>query len=289
MITVAPTGGSLTRAQHPNLPTQPAAIAADVARCHELGASIAALHARRADDAATCDAAIYRHVNGLIRERCDIVINNSTGGGVSGGMVVPVADGTFEVDWEQRLEGLDGGADMCTLDAMTFFAIDGDREVLMKTPPSRGRQLAERMHARAIKPEWEAFSPTHLLQDVAWLIDAGFDDPPHLVNLVFGLDRVFQGALPYSPALLRTMVELLPDDSLFSVSLVGAFDPVALADVLVLGGHIRVGLEDTPFDQDGRPARNAELVRRAATLVEQLGMQVAGSQETRRMLGLQEG
>jgi 3-keto-5-aminohexanoate cleavage enzyme len=286
IITVAPTGGSLTREQHPYVPTQPAQIADDVARCCEQGATIAALHARRADDSPTCDECVYREINELIRERCEIVINNSTGGGVTGELVQPVSDGTFEVIWEQRLRGLDGGADMCTLDAITFFATDGDREVLMKTPPSRGRELAQRMRAKGIKPEWEAFSPTHLVQDIAWLIEQGFDEPPHLVNIVLGLDRVFQGALPYSPSLLRTLVQLLPADSIFSVSLVGEFNPAALADVLLLGGHVRVGLEDTPFDARGRPLRNEQLVAHAVALIERLGMRVASPADTRRLLRL---
>ena len=60
-------------------------IAEDVVRCWEAGASIAAIHARRpGDDGATCNPAIYSHINELIRERCDIIINNSTGGGISG-------------------------------------------------------------------------------------------------------------------------------------------------------------------------------------------------------------
>ena len=59
-------------------------------------ALIAALHARRPDDQATCNADIYRRINGLIRERCDIIINNSTGGGSSGDMLVPRPDGMFE-------------------------------------------------------------------------------------------------------------------------------------------------------------------------------------------------
>ena len=68
----------------PHLPTQPDEIAADVIRCFNAGASVAALHARRAsDDEATCDPAVYSRMNTLIREKCDIVLNNSTGGGIT--------------------------------------------------------------------------------------------------------------------------------------------------------------------------------------------------------------
>jgi len=289
IVTIAPTGGGLTRAQHPHVPTQPGQIAEDVARCVAAGASVAALHARRPDDQATCDAATYRRINDLVRERCpQVVVNNSTGGGIDGDMAVPMPDGTWEVSWEQRLRGLDGGADMCTLDAMTFFAQAGGREVLMKTPPSRGRELAERMRAKGIKPEWEAFGPTHLVQDVATLIGAGYDEPPHLVNLCLGLHGVFQGAMPYTPAVLRGMVDLLPPCSVFSVSLVGRFDPRALADVLLLGGHVRVGLEDTPLDDRGETTTNLACVERVVALIRHLGMEPATPAQARALLGLPE-
>lgn len=83
IVTVAPTGGMVKKSQTPHLPTQPAKIAASVKRSYEEGASIVAVHARRPDDQATCDPAIYRDINARIRDVCDIIINNSTGGGVA--------------------------------------------------------------------------------------------------------------------------------------------------------------------------------------------------------------
>lgn len=286
IITVAPTGGFATKADNPHVPTQPEEIAADVKRCYDAGASVAALHARRPDDQATCDGAIYRRMNELIRSRCDIVINNSTGGGVNGDMVASDAGALAEVRWEARLEGLDGGADTCTMDAMTFTACLGGREVLMHTPPSRCRELAQRMMERGIKPEWEAFSPTHLLQDCRALIAAGFDRPPYLFNIVLGLDKVFQGALPYTPKLLQMMVELLPDQSVFNVSTIGPDQLHATTHALLLGGHIRVGLEDNLYYAPGRLGSNVEFVERAVRIVRELGMEPATAAEAQRMFGL---
>ena len=91
------------KSQNPHLPTQPAEIAEDVYRCYNAGASVVALHARRPDDQATCDAAIYRDMNQRIRERCDIVLNNSTGGGVHGDMIRETSPGNWEIAWEERL------------------------------------------------------------------------------------------------------------------------------------------------------------------------------------------
>ena len=87
IVTVAPTGGMASKVQNPNLPTQPEEIAEDVVRCAKAGASVAALHARRPDDLATCDPVIYGRINKLIRSRCNIIVNNSTGGGVTGDMI----------------------------------------------------------------------------------------------------------------------------------------------------------------------------------------------------------
>jgi uncharacterized protein (DUF849 family) len=103
IVTIAPTGGMAHKAQNPNLPTQPDEIAADVLRCYNAGASVAAIHARRPDDGATRTPAVYRDINRRIRDRCDIVVNNSTGGGVHGDTVRQDAHGTWEIAWEERI------------------------------------------------------------------------------------------------------------------------------------------------------------------------------------------
>src|SRR5690554_5407468 len=92
ILTVAPTGGMADKSVTPHLPTQPQEIADDVVRCWEAGASVVAVHARRPDDLATCNPEIYREINDLVRSRSDIVINNSTGGGISGDMVTTLED-----------------------------------------------------------------------------------------------------------------------------------------------------------------------------------------------------
>ncbi|CAM5214067.1 3-keto-5-aminohexanoate cleavage enzyme [Castellaniella defragrans] len=160
MITVAPTGGMASKAQNPNLPTQPTEIAESVYRSYKAGACIAALHARRPDDGATCNADIYRDINARVRARCDIVLNNSTGGGSSGDMLVERSDGLYESSFEERLKGCEAGAEMATFDGMTFVDVHGGREILVVTPPSRCEALVRRMTERGIKPEWEVFSPS---------------------------------------------------------------------------------------------------------------------------------
>ncbi len=286
IVTVAPTGGMFTRAHNPHIPTQPEDIADDVVRCRQAGASVAALHARRPDDTATQDAAVYRRINRLIRERCDIVLNNSTGGGGHGDVIGQAANGYWEFLWEERLKGIEAGADMCSLDALTAIATVGGRELLMHTSPEKCRELARRMQSRGVKPEWEIFSPTHILQDAATLIAEGLDAPPHLFNLVLGLDRVFQGAMPYTPKILQQMVELLPPDALFCVSGIGEAQLPATVQALLLGGHVRVGLEDNLWYAPGEPATNLQLVERIVRIIRELGLEPATPAEARAMLGL---
>ena len=105
IICVAPTGGMAQKSQNPHLPTQPNEIADTVARCADLGASMVAVHARGPDDLATCDPGIYTKINTLIRQRCDIIINNSTGGGITGDMLRQAGPGLLELDFAERLRG----------------------------------------------------------------------------------------------------------------------------------------------------------------------------------------
>lgn len=286
IVTVAPTGGMASKAQNPNLPTQPAEIAESVHRSWKAGAAIAALHARRPDDEATCNAAIYQDINTRIRERCDIIINNSTGGGSNGDMLVPRADGLFESNFDERLKGLDAGAEMGTFDGMTFADVHGGREILVITTPSRCEALARRFQERGVKPEWEVFGPQHILQDVTRLIEKGYDKPPYYINMVLGADKGFQGAMPYSHDILAAMIRMLPPQSIFCVSGIGPAQLPATTQAILLGGHVRVGLEDNNYYSRGKLATNEMLVERTIRIIHELNMEHASPGEARDMLGL---
>jgi 3-keto-5-aminohexanoate cleavage enzyme len=286
IVTVAPTGGMASKEQNPNLPTQPEEIAESVHRSWKAGASIAALHARRPDDQATCNAEIYKRINGLIRERCDIVINNSTGGGSSGDMLIPRPDGMYENNFEERLKGLDAGAEMATLDGFTAVDNHGGKEILVVTTPSRCEALAKRFQERGIKPEWEVFNPAHIIQDVTRLIEKGYDKPPYYINMVLGTDRGFQGGMPYSHDILTSMIRLLPPQTIFCVSAIGPAQLPATTQAILLGGHVRVGLEDNNYYSRGKLATNEMLVERTVRIINELGLEPASSAEARDMLGL---
>ncbi|ABQ71541.1 3-keto-5-aminohexanoate cleavage enzyme (plasmid) [Rhizorhabdus wittichii RW1] len=286
IVTVAPTGGMALKSQNPALPTQPQEIADDVYRCYNAGASVVAVHARRPeDDGATCNPAIYRDINERIRSHCNIVLNNSTGGGVHGDMVRQAANGYWEILWEERIKGIEAGAEMCTLDPTTIVASFDGKEILMNTSPSRCRELAIKMQEKGIKPEWEVFSPTHLLQDVVACIKEGLDKAPYFINVVLGVNQ-FQGALPYSPKILQQMVDILPEGSLFNVSAVGPAQLNAGVLSLLLGGHVRVGLEDNLYYERGQLATNVQQVDRIVRIIRELGLEPATPDEAREIMGL---
>jgi 3-keto-5-aminohexanoate cleavage enzyme len=322
IVTIAPTGGMAGKAQNPHLPTQPAEIAEDVYRSYNAGASVAAIHARRADDEATCDPAIYRRINERVRQKCDIVINNSTGGGVNGDLIRQAPNGYWEIMWDERLKGLEAGAEMCTLDPATIVASFGGKEILMNTSPSRCRELASAMKQKGIKPEWEVFSPNHIVQDTAALIADGYDEPPYFINIVLGCDRGFQGAMPYTPKILQMMVDLMPPGTIvadeeampfrdaafdlavrrslavqhsirghyaadrFNTSAIGPAQLPATVQTLLLGGHVRVGLEDNLYYAPGEHATNPRLVERIVRIIRDLGMEPASAAEARTIMGL---
>jgi 3-keto-5-aminohexanoate cleavage enzyme len=288
IITLAPTGGMASKAMSAHLPTQPEEIADQVAECVELGASIAALHARRPDDdAATCNPDVYARINELVRERCDVVINNSTGGGVDGDMIKSYDTGELRIDFRERMKGLEAPhVEMATFDCQTFVITSRGRELLTKTSPAECDEMAARMSELGIKPEWEVMSNANIVQDCQRLIDAGFDKAPYWVNVVLGLDHAFQGALPYTPRVLHNMVDDLPAGSELCVSAIGAQQLPATTHALLLGGHIRVGLEDNLYLRRGEKATNASLVARAVRIVRELGLEPATPTEARQMLGL---
>jgi len=287
ILTIAPTGGMADKSVTPHLPTQPQEIADDVVRCWEAGASIVAVHARRPDDGATCNAEIYGEINRLISSRCDIVINNSTGGGISGDMLREFAPGRKEIAFEERIKGTMAGAEMCTFDPHMQNMHKGDLELLLDTSWSRCIELGEAMKQCGIKPEWEIMS----LSDLNWvneLIALGYDEPPYYINIVLGTHKLMSGSTAYTPKNLQRFVEDLPENSLFCVSGIGPAQLPSSVHSLILGGQARVGLEDNVYYSRGRLATNVDLVKRMVRIMHELNLEPATPTEARQMLGLEQ-
>jgi 3-keto-5-aminohexanoate cleavage enzyme len=176
---------------------------------------------------------------------------------------------------------MDAGAEMCTLDPTTIIASYGGKELLMHTSPERCRFLAVEMKKRGIKLEWEVFRANHIIQDVSTLLAEGLDDEPAYVNIVLNVHRGFQRAMPYTPKVLQNMVDCLPKGCIFGVSGVGPGQlPCAMNSVL-LGGHVRVGLEDNLYYSQGELATNQRLTERVVRLVREMGYEPATPAEAR--------
>jgi uncharacterized protein (DUF849 family) len=188
--------------------------------------------------------------------------------------------------WEERIKGMEAGAEMCTLDPTTIIATFEGREMLMNTSPTRCKQLATMMKERGIKPEWEVFSPTHLLQDVTDCIEAGLDEPPYFINFVLSANRGFQGAMPYTPKILTQMVDMMPKEAIFNVSAIGPSQLNAGVQSILMGGHVRVGLEDNLYYSRGKLATNVDQVDRIVRIIRDLGLEPATPAEARQMIGL---
>jgi 3-keto-5-aminohexanoate cleavage enzyme len=265
IVTVATTGGVHGKDANPNLPEQPEEIAADVRACEELGAAIVHVHGR--DEHGENDASRLQQVDDAIRDRCDdIIIQNTTGG---------------QGPLEERIEGIrtDPPPEMASLDLGPFKR---DRHIITEHPRRSIDALALEMRDRGIKPELEVFNGGQL-NEVFRLIDEGLLDPPYYVNLIFG-GRAF--TIP-RPRNVINMVENLPAESAFNVLATGPHQVPLTTLGILLGGHVRVGLEDNLYYDDGRlAASNAELVERTVEIADRLGREIATPQEARTILGI---
>lgn len=296
MITVAPTGGFAQKSDSPNLPVTPEEIADSVYKSWQAGASIAAIHARRDDGAITNDPEVYRKINKLVRDRCDIIINNSTGGGLGPEMYKIHPDGSWEMDFEKRLWGTQAGAEMCTLDCQTQTIDFGKDRVpgithttepgLFNTSWQRSKKMMQIMHEKGIKPEFEVMDLSHITDDARMVLEMGLDNAPHYFDIVLGTNRRFQSALPYTYKILDLMIDFLPENSIFCTAAVGPAQLPANIQSILRGGHVRTGLEDNLYFSKGVKATNEMLVERIARIIRDLGHEVATPAEAREMLGL---
>lgn len=291
IITVAITGGVQGKELNPAIPETPEEQADSTHAAWNAGASVVHVHARRPDNPGMMshETQRYLEVNALIRERCpDIVINNTMTGDV---LDVPSGHCRFE------LGSLRANPEVVAVDCgpiayrMTLArreapltGRDEDVEVddVFLTTHGELESLVDAMAELGIKPEFELFnSGQYTLLDE--LIKRPTVAKPYLVQFVLGA----QNANYPTPMDLIHMIERLPADSLFSTIGIGSQQlPLSVLSI-VLGGHVRVGLEDSLYYSRGRQAAsNAELVERVAVLAEQLGRRVATPAEARELLGL---
>lgn len=272
IITAALTGGVLSKKENPNLPEQPEEIAEAAYECYNEGAAIIHIHARDKDGKPTGDARIYSHIHGLIRSKCNVILQDTTGGG-----------GNLGID--QRITSLDACPEMASLNMGILWRTIGPYAgtLFSNTRPEIER-FASEMKKRGIKPEMEVYHHG-MLREVENLIAKQLVEPPYYVNFVLGMR--YQGAVPGTIDNLITLKAMLPADAVFNVTGIGPSElPLAVASMLI-GGHVRVGMEDNIYYRKGELAQsNAQLVARVVRIARELGIEPATPDEARTMLGL---
>ena len=268
IITVAPTGPLTTRENHPGLPVTPAEIGEAVAEASAAGAAVAHVHARDENELPTADPQVYAAIAREIRERCDIVVQASTGVGL-------------DVSCEDRVKIISSDqveVTMATLNpaSMTFG------QGTFSNPPWFVEQLAQLMKDRGIQPELELYDFGHVPLCLD-LVKRGLVDGPLQFSFVMGV----RGGMPGDPALLPTLVSMLPESAIWQAIGIGRAQlPLSFA-ALALGGNLRVGYEDNVYFRKGELAEsNAQFVTRAVELVHAAGRDLATADYVRERLGV---
>lgn len=298
IITAAVTGSITIPTQTPHLPLTPQQIAADAIACARSGAAAVHLHARDPRDGRpSADPELFREIIRRIRAESDVIIGITTGGGTG-------------MSAEERLRAVPRFKPEIAsfnLGSINFsvhtigrryrpedYRFDWERAYVERSknnifPNTFGdmETFAATMRAQCTRPEFEAYDVGHLY-NLRYLVRAGFAEAPHWIQFVLGV----LGALGNGPEDLMTMKATAdrlfgPESYRWSVIGVGypaEFNLAAMA--IIMGGHVRVGLEDNVFKRRGELATNAELVERAARLARELDREVATPDEARAMLKL---
>jgi len=268
IISVAPTGGMHGKEANPNLPEQPEEIVEDVRRCEEAGASIVHVHARDEDGDRTKDPAKFQEIRDRIDERCDdIIVNFTTGGGDDReGRIRPVLE-------------VDPTPDIATVD-LGPLNVTGD--VIAPNTRVQNVEYAERMREADVKPELEVFGPGHLTE-AHYLAEEDLLNEPYWTTLILGMQT---GTIPH-PRNLLNLVDNLPDGAEWQCMAIGRHQLPLTTMAILLGGHVRVGMEDNVYFRRGELAEsNAQLVERTAAIADRLERPIATPEETREILNL---
>ncbi len=296
IISCAVTGSIAVPSQSPYLPVTGEEIANSAIEAAEAGAAILHLHARRPEDGhPSSDPAHWAGFLPTIKARTDAVVNMTTGGNAI-------------MTLDQRLAAPKANnPEMCSLNmgSMNFalypaiarikefkypwekpFLENTDDLVFKNTPKDIARVLQEMGEERGARFEFECYDLSHLTM-LRHFVDRGAVKPPYFIQFVFGV----LGGMAAEPDTLthlkRTADRLFGSDYMFSVLAAGRMQVPMATIAAAMGGHVRVGLEDSLYIGRGQLAKsNAEQVRLIRGIVEGLGREVATPDDVRGMLGL---
>jgi uncharacterized protein (DUF849 family) len=286
IVTCALTGAGDTVGRSPHVPVTPEQIAASAVEAANAGAAVVHIHVRNIETGGPSrEVALYAEVVRRIKDSgVDVVINLTAGMG--GDLVIdqedplkPI-DGTDLVNANDRLPHVEELLpDICTLDCGSLNFGEGSQ--LYISTPDMLRIGAKRIQELGVKPELEIFDTGHLWF-ASKMVEEGLIDAPPLFQLCMGIPY---GA-PAEPNLLQAMVQLLPAGAQWASFAIGRNQMPWVAQSVLLGGHVRVGLEDNLYLGKGVKATNGQLVERAVGIVEDLGATIASPDRARELLKL---
>jgi uncharacterized protein (DUF849 family) len=284
VITCAVNGGGDAKAS-PAIPTTPKDIATAAIEAARAGAAVAHIHARDPNTgAASMEVSHYREAVMRIRDSgVDVILNLTTG---PGGTFYPAhpnptqaAPGTSLTTTDNRIRHVEElKPELCSLS----MGSNNKGDPIYINPEKHIRDSLERFRAVGVKPEFEVFDTGQIMY-TRDLIEKGLIDSPAVMQICLGLTW----SAPATAETLMCMKNLLPADCVWFAFGKGLMMFPIVAQTVMLGGHIRVGLEDTSWLSKGKPARsNTALVEKAVTIVSALDAEPASSSEARRLLGL---
>ena len=287
-ITCALTGAGDTTGRSDKVPVTPAEIAEAGIEAARAGAAVVHVHVRDPETGRPArDPALYREVVERVRASgIDVVLNLTAGMG--GDLTLGPTDrplppseaGTDMAGAEERLAHVaELLPEICTLDCGTMNFGEGD--YIMTNTPAMLADMARRVQALGVRPEIEVFDTGHLAF-AKWLAGQGLIDEPVMVQFCMGVPW---GA-PDDIGTLMSLVNNLPAGWTFSAFSLGRNQLPYAAMALLAGGNIRVGLEDNIWLDKGVLATNADLVRRAVAIAENMGVRVLGPEAVRERLAL---
>lgn len=287
-ITCAVTGAGDTTAKSDKVPVTPRQIADSAIEAARAGAAIAHIHVRDPETGAPSrDVALYREVVERVRaSETDVVLNLTAGMGgdiVFGSPERPLPLNADQTDMIGATERLAHVAELlpeiCTLDCGTMNFAAGD--YVMTNTPGQLRAMARQVQAMGVRPEIEVFDTGHLVL-AKQLAKEGLLDDPVMIQLCMGIPY---GA-PDDPRTLQAMADAVPQDWTFSAFSIGRMQLPFVAQAVLAGGNVRVGLEDNIYLSKGQLATNGQLVERARTIMEAMNVRVLGPAEVREKLKL---
>lgn len=289
ILTCAVTGGAPFNPKHPSMPITPKQIADACIEAASAGASIVHIHVRDPQTGqGNRDRAHFREVVDRVRQTgVDIVLNLTCG---MGAYFLPdpereghMAPGSDVVGVDERVAHVEELLpEIATLDIVTNNQVEGKTEYIYFSPTHTLRAMAKRFQAAGVKPELEVFGAGDILFGNK-LLEEGLIDGPAMMQMVLGV----QWAAPHGVETILYQRGLMAPGTIWGAFGIGREQMPMLAQTLLLGGNIRVGLEDNLYLSRGVWATNGQLVERARKIVDSIGgYSVATPAETREILKL---